>query len=180
LAQYEIARKIEKQVGVPKAYLACAIFFLVFLIVINSHGSDALCNLVGFVYPMYASFKSLKRSTSDDNTHWLTYWVCYGFLSMIEEFGSVLIDSGSWSTMYFVLKIAFIVWLFLPQTHGSSKVFEAVIKPLLNYVEANVDKNRDQIANVFKAAKQSVAPLTQDVKDKVLLGLLHSQITPSN
>ena len=46
-------------------------------------------NFIVFLYPVYASFKAIKSNNKDDDTQWLTYWVIYGLLSVIESVGFI-------------------------------------------------------------------------------------------
>jgi receptor expression-enhancing protein 5/6 len=59
---------------------------------------DLLTNLLGFLYPAYASFKALESHGVDDDKQWyiffsfrLTYWVVFAFLNMIEFFSDILL-----------------------------------------------------------------------------------------
>ena len=45
-----------------------------------------ICDVVGFVYPTYMSFKAIESGDDDtfDDRQWLVYWVVFAFLNMVE------------------------------------------------------------------------------------------------
>jgi receptor expression-enhancing protein 5/6 len=110
-----------KKAGVRPAYLVVG--FAAFVVLFFLVTSDALCNLVGFVYPMYASMKAIKSTTKEDDTQWLTYWVIYALFNVIESITSILL---CWIPFYFYVKIAFLIFLMHPTTKGAQKIFEMI------------------------------------------------------
>ena len=66
---------------------------------------------VGFLYPAYKSFKAIESKESSDDTMWLTYWVVYGFFSVVEVFADVLL---AWFPFYYYVKLVFLLWLMNP------------------------------------------------------------------
>ena len=66
----ELFNKLEAQTKIPKAGIftggaiaACAVVYAIF-------GPGLLCNLAGFVYPAYASFKAIESFEKEDDTQW--------------------------------------------------------------------------------------------------------------
>jgi len=128
--------------------------------VLLGFGPNALTNLIGFAYPIYASFKALKTDGQDDDTHWLTYWVVFGFFTLAESLVSVFLKSF----FYFVFKAGFLIWCFLPQTMGAQWVFTNVIEKILNKYETKIDGG---LASARGAAEQ----VHEEVKDDVAAGI---------
>jgi len=150
LGHYPWVMQAEQKTGIRRAYLMLITIGVMSMTVLWSHGSDALCNLVGFVYPMYASFKALKTPIKDDDTEWLTYWVVYGFCTLVEDFCQSIFNESSWATIYFFAKIVFLVWLYLPQTKGSNMVFKVVVEPILSKYESQIDREVDKGENAAR------------------------------
>ena len=79
------------------------------------------------------SFKAIDSSNGADDTQWLTYWVVFSFVSIIENIAGFLTD---FIPFYFPLKVAFFVWLYHPKFLGAGMVYSQVIKPfVMPYVE---------------------------------------------
>ena len=47
-----------------------------------------LCSdLIGFVFPMYASIKAIESPETDDDTLWLTYWLVFSLFKVRKYLG---------------------------------------------------------------------------------------------
>ena len=51
-----------------------------------------ITKIIGLVYPIIMSVKSLMNdqelaTVKENKYHWLTYWICYGALAIVDEFG---------------------------------------------------------------------------------------------
>lgn len=137
---------IEKktQGKVKKEWVVAGLGVFLFLLFIFGDLAGLVCNLVGFVYPAYMSFKAIETDTKDDDTQWLTYWVVYSFFSVLETFVSFLL---SWIPFYFAIKLAFLFYLFSPKTRGAQNIYENFLKRALDSVE----KNGSEVDKVKKA-----------------------------
>jgi len=95
--------------GYPAAWFGVAAFLLLTAVLSVVGGAKLLVDIVGFVYPAYQSFKSMDSVTATstgDDTQWLTYWVVFSFLTILETvfgFLTVLIP------FYYWIKIAVLV-----------------------------------------------------------------------
>ena len=47
------------------------------------------------------------------------YWICYSTFIVLETFIDYILF---WVPMYYMFKIAFLAWLFMPQTKGAENV----------------------------------------------------------
>lgn len=76
-------------------------------------------------YPLYASVLAIESPSTEDETQWLTYWVLYSLLTLIEiALERVLV----WLPFWYTLKLVAICWLVLPQFHGAAFVYENYVK----------------------------------------------------
>merc|ERR1711977_243059 len=120
--------------GIKKLYIAAGLAAVLVLFILFCFGAALLCNFVGFVYPAYASFKSLESNNVNDDRLWLTYWVIYSCFCLIEGFLEFILF---WVPFYSPIKLGFLFYLFLPQTKGAMTLYEKFLRPALKpYVSA--------------------------------------------
>ena len=98
----------------------------VMLIVYLLGGGRLIVNLIGFLYPAIKSFKAIESQTSKDDVQWLTYWIIYGSFSISEHALSFIVNA---IPHYWLIKIAFLMWCYLPKTQGATKVYDKLLKP---------------------------------------------------
>jgi receptor expression-enhancing protein 5/6 len=138
----DLLEKAEKATGVKRLYIAQGILGFVGLYMIIGHFAELICNLVGFAYPAYASINALESRDKEDDTKWLTYWVVFAFFSTIEFFSDIIF---SWFPFYWLAKVIFLIWCFLPiSTNGSAVIYARVIRPLFVKNRAKIDATLDK------------------------------------
>jgi receptor expression-enhancing protein 5/6 len=91
LAHVPVAVQFEKATKVPKAYASLGLGSLLILMIFFNLWGNLLVNLLGFVYPAYASFKAIESPNSRDDIQWLTYWTVFGFMNVLEFFSDILL-----------------------------------------------------------------------------------------
>nr|GAT47836.1 predicted protein [Mycena chlorophos] len=92
-----------------------------------------------FLLPVFATFKSLSHPTPTgqaDLARWCKYWCVLGLVVAFEYLGEFLI---SWVPFYSEIKIVFLLFLALPQTQGSTYVYDTLLAPWLSQHEAALD-----------------------------------------
>lgn len=124
-----------------------------------SHYPSYYSNLACFLYPAYASYKALSISpvNSQDATRqlerWLMYWAVVGswvgmeavagwFLNLWVRSGPLpdhAADSAFSIPFYSLFKLAFFLWLSLPQTEGSTYLFNTLLAPTFHEHEHDID-----------------------------------------
>ena len=124
----EKLKEIEKKTGYPKVYFFLAALTLISSIIYTLGGAKLITDLVSFVYPAYMSFKAIDSSNDGDDTQWLTYWVVFSFVSIIESVAGFVTE---FIPFYFPLKVAFFVWLYHPKFMGAGMVYSQAIKPFV-------------------------------------------------
>lgn len=95
---------------------------------------------MGVVYPAYASFKAAEilrvRNEGTDASRWLMYWAIYGTITAVERaFDNVL----PWIPYYSTIKLAFLLWLQIPQYSGAYRLASQFIYPVLHKAHPTID-----------------------------------------
>lgn len=81
------------------------------------------------IYPLYASIMAIESADKEDDQQWLTYWVLYSLVSLMEmAAGPVL----AWIPFYSTLKLIVASWLVLPQFRGGIILYQKFVSPYLN------------------------------------------------
>lgn len=128
LSKYPALNNFEKQTNVPKVYAFLGLAGLYFFLVFFNIGGEFLVNFAGFIIPGYYSLEALFSVSKVDDSQWLTYWVVYAFLNVIES----LINAVYWFPFYYVFKFILILWMALPMTQGAQIVFRTVMQPIFS------------------------------------------------
>lgn len=84
-----------------------------------------VANLICIVYPILGTLSVLRSGQSNSEMpRFLTYWVIFGCFSLFDYyFGE--------STLYWAVKIAVAVFLYLPQTQGAIFIYRNAVEPLV-------------------------------------------------
>ena len=123
--------------------------------------------LVGVLCPTYLSLKALESPEEDDDKHFLTYWVVYGLFTVFDIFTSFLINR---IPFYYTLKLAFLIWMFMPNFKGSIYVYNYVIGPLFKKYESKFDKGIAKIIKKGEKLADKAMDVLEENKDKILKG----------
>ena len=123
--------------------------------------------LVGVLCPTYLSLKALESPEEDDDKHFLTYWVVYGIFTVFDVFTSFLINQIHF---YYTFKLAFLIWMFMPNFKGSIKVYNIIIGPLFKKYEGKFAKGVDKIISKGEELKEKAIDAYEENKNKILKG----------
>ncbi|XXQ34250.1 Receptor expression-enhancing protein [Plasmodiophora brassicae] len=151
LEQYDALNDIEEYTGIRKAHLlilaaAAAMAFILF-----GFGSSALCLWIGFLYPIYASFRCLESDDpgKSDVSSWLMYWVVFGVFQMSEVVADSFLSSFPF---YYPLKVVFVLWCLLPGYRGANTLYSSIVDPCVMAVEPRLGTLWDDICSIVDSA----------------------------
>jgi receptor expression-enhancing protein 5/6 len=148
LGEIDFLKNLSQKTGYAPIHCACGAALLAFMLIIQLLGLSFISNCFAF-YPIYQSFKALKTPGRDDDAAALTYWIVYGSLSLVESaFDKVFF----WLPLYFLAKIAFLVWCYHPNTNGAKVVYKLFIAPLFVGIQKEVEEIKGSV-RAAKAAK---------------------------
>ena len=135
---------IKKKTGIPGEIVIFVIIVTLIIVYLNIFDADALItNLVGTIYPVFWTMKSIETNSNDDK-HWLTYWICFAFFNIIETFSGFILR---FIPFYFFLKIIFLIWLFMPNSHGAILVYQLLVVRIFKSFAKDIDKATNSVKN---------------------------------
>ncbi|KAI0778387.1 TB2/DP1, HVA22 family-domain-containing protein [Trametes elegans] len=100
--------------------------------------SHVLSAWFAFLLPSYATWKALAHRpiSEPDLERWGQYWAVVGAFVAVEYVSGWLLD---WVPFYWEARTAFLLFLALPQTQGSSWVYATYLQPFLEKNQADID-----------------------------------------
>jgi len=127
---------IQEMTGIKGIFVIWGLIISVVFVYFNIFDS-IITNLVGTVYPAFWTIKSLEKKKSiEEQKKWLTYWVVFGSFIIVDMGSPVIVK---FIPFYFVVKILFLMWLFMPGSNGCTIVYYLVVKKIFGYYEDKID-----------------------------------------
>jgi len=116
--------------------------------------SRLLTAWVAFLHPCFASYKALShRPVSEPELErWVKYWAVFGAVVGVEYAAEWLV---SWVPFYWEIKTVFVLYLALPQTQGSTYIYDNYLAPYFSRNEAQIDRD-------IQVAQTSVLQFVQE------------------
>jgi len=145
-------QQVESVTKIPKEIFAVALSLVLLVVVLLGIGHGSVTNILCFLYPAFKSFEAIEHHYRSEVTHWLTYWVVYSFLAILEVFSDTL---QYWIPFYYAFKLAFLLWAMLPQTRGAAYLYDSFLKDFLK-------KNDTKIDSALKDAKVSAGKVVSE------------------
>ena len=106
-----------------------------------------ITTLIGIVLPTYWSIKAIESPESEDDIQWLTYWAVYACFSFFDLFAKFILK---FIPFYFVLKLVFLIWCFMPNTRGATFIYKNLLAKYFKKYEGKFDKIADRFKNLSK------------------------------
>ena len=185
LSVYPLVQQVSAKTTLRPSHLTVGALLFLCVFVFYGVGGRLVSNMVGFAYPLYQSFTSLKNKpqpgcVDDEDTQWLTYWVVYSTFTLIESASSLL---ELWIPAYYLVKIVFLLWAMLPQTKGALLIYGALIEPILARYEGRIDKTsararsslREVAGDIVGASEAAIESKKRELVDGAISSLLGGQ-----
>lgn len=136
----EQMKLIERKTGIHGVYVIICLVISILFVYLNIF-DNLITNLVGTVYPAFWTMKSIETQ-GDDDKKWLTYWVVFGSFTIVDMFSGFIVK---FVPFYFVLKIIFLIWLFMPNSHGATLVYHLLVIRVFKSFENDIDSAADKV-----------------------------------
>ena len=126
--------------------------------------------MLGVIYPVVMSFLALESKGHEDDKQWLTYWVVFGLFNIVDQFASIILH---YIPFYHFLKLCFLVFLYLPQVKGATLVYNALILPNFEEIDAKVGNMESALSDTTNNAVNASKDKLNEVVDagKTKLGM---------
>jgi len=99
------------------------VFFSLFMIIF--HGFEIAITSYTVVYPGVASIRAIESKGTEDDKHWLTYWMVVGALEVAETFLCFIF----WFIPYWgLIRFGLFVWLI---SFNGAEVMYGILKPIV-------------------------------------------------
>ena len=125
----EIMKSIKEKTGIDGIYVIIFLFLCVLLVYFGIFES-LITSLVGTIYPGFCTIKAIQKNQNKKD--WLTYWVIFGSFLIFDMFSGIIMK---FIPYYFVLKILFLIWMFIPGSNGCRIVYDFLISKVMEYIE---------------------------------------------
>lgn len=113
--------------------------------------------IVMLLYPLYASVMAIESPFKEDDQQWLTYWVLYSFVSLLEMAAAPVF---AWIPLYSTIKLAVAAWLVLPQFRGGIILYEKYVRPHF-YAAVGATDSRSKLSDSQRKWLATISPETR-------------------
>ena len=127
---------ISEKTGVDGKIISTVLLISSIFCFINLFSKYITC-LVGVILPAYWSIKAIESPQYDDDKQWLTYWAIYGLFTLLDQFANIILRIFPF---YFIFKIIFLIWCFMPNTMGALFIYNKFVAPYFKKYEDKIDK----------------------------------------
>lgn len=159
-----ILQQAQAATGIEKIYLVLGGSAALLLVLLVGFGAGLICNVVGFLYPAYCSFKAIESDSRNDDIQWLTYWVVYACFNIVEVFVDFLLY---WIPFYYAFKLGFLLWLFMPSTQGALFLYHHFLAPFLKNHESRIDRAMKEAVSNSSTVISDISGAMKDVSNDV-------------
>ncbi|XP_002974595.2 HVA22-like protein e [Selaginella moellendorffii] len=105
--------------------------------------------VISVLYPMLASVKAIESPLKEDDEQWLTYWILYSLMTLLEIAAAPAL---AWFPLWYPVKLALLCWLVLPQFKGASFVYNQLVR---KYVVNNSGAIKEKVGDVLDPQTRS-------------------------
>jgi receptor expression-enhancing protein 5/6 len=129
LGKHSVFLQLERSTGIKKTRIVAGAVAALLVFILLKFIADIAIAIVIFAYPAAMTVSAIESTSKVDDIHWLVYWMVVTLVGTVEKLTFGLMQDII--PFYPIVKLAFCVWLFLPQTRGATVVYQRVIHPIV-------------------------------------------------
>ena len=164
LENIKFIKEVCEKIKVKPSHVGLIIISFAILFVVLEYGVYWIAFAVGFLYPAYMSFKALETFESEDDKQWITYWIVFTCLNVLDKLINTIL---SMIPMYNFIKILFYIWLFHPTKRGATVIYEKLLRPVLKKYEMEIDSKLEKLGKAVENATPRLESIVQDTRKEV-------------
>ena len=153
---------ISQKTGVNGKIISSILIICSIFCFINIFSKYITC-IVGVVLPAYWSIKAIESPQYDDDKQWLTYWAIYGLFTLLDQFANIILRIFPF---YFIFKIIFLIWCFMPNTMGALFIYNKFIGPYFKKYEEQIDKKIEKFIQEGKLRGKNKNIKQNDIRNE--------------
>ena len=163
---------IREKTGIKGSYVIIFLIGSIIFVYFNIF-ENLITNLVGTVYPSFWTIKAIESKNKNDIKKWLTYWIVFGVFIIIDFFNIIIVKIFPY---YFLMKIMFLIWLFMPGSNGCTIIYQLFVKKIFNSFEDSIDIYVDNIKNYANDNLKTLKTFTEGMKTSLERNLNEKEI----
>ena len=143
IKEFAKAQGVNSGLFVAIALTVFSLFMIIF------HGFEIAITSYTVIYPGIASIRAIETKESDDDKHWLTYWMVVGALEVAETFLGFVF----WLIPYWgLIRFGLFVWMI---SFNGAEVMYNVLKPFVKAHSAQIQKLLKEITGAAEEGLNS-------------------------
>ena len=121
--------------------------------------------LIGIILPTYWSIKAIESPQEDDDKQWLTYWAVYAVFNFFDLFAKFILKI---IPFYYVVKLIFLVWCFMPNTQGALFIYNKFLRNIFLKNEGKLNKYVSKIMRKTNEVSEKAKEEINKGKEKII------------
>ena len=127
--------------------------------------------IIGITLPTYWSIKAIESPEENDDKQWLTYWAVYAVFNFLDLFAKFILKI---IPFYYVVKLIFLVWCFMPNTQGALFIYNKVLRNFFIKNEEILNKYVNKLMKKTNEVSDKAKEEINKGKDKILANAINN------
>lgn len=131
-----IVLKVSEKTNLPP-FIIVALNIAILIILSFTRIGPFLTKFLTFFSPAYYTYKALESEGTDDDKEMLTFWICYGFIYILDK---IFVEVFGVFEFYHLVRTVLIEVIYLKDFAGANYIYENFIKPFFYKYSPYINK----------------------------------------